>query len=160
MKLCPDFLSLLFLFLVPLAGISANPSFRQQSNIEITAYLDDANRTLHADMKLQYINNSPDTLKFLFLHLWANAYKNNRSAFARQLIKDGHYDFHFAEENERGGYSSIQFESGGKKLSWSHYQGAEDIALLYPEQPLFPGDTMIINIKFSLVFPNGGCILY
>ncbi|TVQ08213.1 MAG: M1 family peptidase [Bacteroidetes bacterium] len=154
MKFCnhtPVFLALL---LIPFTGISGSGVFRQQSNIEIKAQLSDHDRTLHAEMKLEYINNSPDTLRTIYMHLWANAYKNNRTAFAMQLIENRNYDFHFASEEDRGGYSTIEFESSGQRLSWSNYRGAEDIVLLYPEQPLYPSDTVVIHIRYSLVFPH------
>jgi len=136
------------------ARIEASIPFQQRANITIHAELIDSLRTLIATQAIEYQNNSPDTLRDIYMHLWANAWKNNRSALAKQFIANGDLDFHFAADHERGGYSSIEFSTNGKKLNWGDYAGHQDIAVLYLDKPLLPGNQLVINIKYRLIFPD------
>jgi hypothetical protein len=133
---------------------TAYANFQQRTDIVIEAELIDSIQTLKARQKLTYFNNSNDTLNELFIHLWANAYKDNNSAFARQLIESGNYDFHFADENQRGGYTDISFTQSGIPISWGSWQNHSDIAVLYLAEPLLPSSSVIIKIEFTLIFPD------
>lgn len=91
---------LLTLFLLfsawAVATVPSQPYFQQEVNTTIHARLLDEQNLLDASITLEYINHSPDTLHEIYMHLWANAYKNNKTAFAQQLIRQNNYDFHFA----------------------------------------------------------------
>ena len=58
--------------------------FQQHVAYDIEVTLDDSAHTLDAYEKIVYTNNSPDTLDFIWFHLWPNAYKNTETAFAKQ----------------------------------------------------------------------------
>ena len=58
--------------------------FQQHVAYDIEVVLDDSAHTLEAYEKIIYTNNSPDTLQFIWFHLWPNAYKNTETAFAKQ----------------------------------------------------------------------------
>jgi hypothetical protein len=131
-----------------------NPPFRQQVNHSINITLLDPLKAINVEQTIEYINHSPDTLHDIYMHLWANAFKNNKTHFAKQLIKRGNYDFHFAHEEERGGYSFINFEVNEKRLNWGNYENNDDIAILYLESPVMPSDTVIIQTRYNLVFPD------
>jgi hypothetical protein len=56
--------------------------FQQEVNFKIHVTLNDKQHELNAFESVEYINNSPDTLKFLFFHLWPNAYSGNNTSLA------------------------------------------------------------------------------
>ena len=58
--------------------------FQQEVNYEIDVSLDDEKHTLSAYEKIEYKNNSPDELSFIWFHVWPNAYKNDSTAYAKQ----------------------------------------------------------------------------
>ena len=58
--------------------------FQQQVNFDIKVELDVDKKYLSAQLEMNYINNSPDSLSFLYIHLWPNAYSSNNSAFAKE----------------------------------------------------------------------------
>ena len=80
-----------YFFLVSLASFSvaSQEYFQQEVNYEISVELDDSDHFLHGKESFEYINNSPDELDFIYIHLWPNAYKNGKTALARQLRGEG-----------------------------------------------------------------------
>ena len=64
--------------------------------------LDDVNHTLDGEIAITYTNNSPDTISFMYIHLWPNAYKKNTAAFAKQMEENGEMDFYYSKDKDRG----------------------------------------------------------
>ena len=98
-KIFTTHLFLLFLF----AGYSQQTIYwQQQVDMNIKVALNDRDHALNGEIKMEYFNNSPDTLRFIWIHLWPNAYKNDRTAFSDQLLENGRTDFYFSNDNQRG----------------------------------------------------------
>ena len=74
------------------------PYWQQQTNFTIDVRLNDTEHTLDGYEKIEYTNNSPDTLKFIWFHLWPNAYKNDKTAFSDQLLENGNTKFYFSSK--------------------------------------------------------------
>jgi hypothetical protein len=58
--------------------------WQQEVRYRIDVSLNDTAHTLTGFEKLEYVNHSPDTLRFIWFHLWPNAYKNDKTAFTDQ----------------------------------------------------------------------------
>ena len=65
---------------------------------------------------IDYTNNSPDDLDFLWFHIWPNAYKNNTTSLAKQKLEDGSTSLHYATEEEKGYINSLNFKVDGELL--------------------------------------------
>ncbi|MBA2421812.1 MAG: hypothetical protein H0V61_01115, partial [Chitinophagales bacterium] len=76
--------------------------WQQQVNYTIRVTLNDSSHFLSGDISIEYFNNSPDTLNYIWFHLWPNAYKNNETAFARQQLENGNAEFYYSSETEKG----------------------------------------------------------
>src|SRR6476620_2673549 len=87
----------------------AQPNWQQQIAYTIDVSLNEKEKSLDAFEKLVYANNSPDTLRFLWFHLWPNAYKNDRTAFSDQLLDNGNTAFYFENKEERGYINRLSF---------------------------------------------------
>jgi hypothetical protein len=61
---------------------SGQKYWQQEVNYTINVTLNDKENTLDATEKMVYVNNSRDTLRFIWFHLWPNAYKNDKTAFS------------------------------------------------------------------------------
>ena len=70
--------------------------FQQEVNYKIKVELNDVDHLLNGELDIEYINNSPDELSFIYFHLWPNAYKDQSTAFARQQSIFGDNEFFFA----------------------------------------------------------------
>lgn len=132
--------------------IKKQANWQQVVNYTISVTLDDVNHTLSAFETIEYTNNSPDELKELYFHLWPNAYKNNETAFARQLVENGKTDFYFAEEESRGWIDSLRFTINGSPVKWELTTDI-DIARIIPEKPVKPGEKIIISTPFKVKIP-------
>ena len=75
------------LFVGTISKILSQEYFQQEVNYKIDVLLDDRLHELNAFETLDYINHSPDTLNFLYFHLWPNAYSNNNTALAKQMLQ-------------------------------------------------------------------------
>ena len=77
-------LFLLHLYIITLLEAKDAIYFQQEVRYEIDVRLNDNIHTLSGFEKIEYINNSPDTLSFIWFHIWPNAYKNDSTAYAKQ----------------------------------------------------------------------------
>jgi hypothetical protein len=76
--------------------------WQQEVNYTIDVSLNDKDHSLDGFERIEYINNSPDTLKFIWFHLWPNAYKNDKTAFSDQLLENGNTKFYFSGKEQKG----------------------------------------------------------
>ena len=120
---------------------------------EIDVTLNDTAHTLSAYERLEYTNNSPDTLEFIWFHLWPNAYKNDSTAFAKQQIKSGSRRFVNADEEDRGFIDSLNFLVDGIKAKWENHTDWIDIAKIMLPNLLLPGKSVIIETPFFIKLP-------
>ena len=71
----------------PFLKASSQDYFQQKVNYKIHVTLNDRKHELNGFESVEYINNSPDTLGFLYFHLWPNAYSDNKTELAKELFK-------------------------------------------------------------------------
>jgi len=127
--------------------------WQQQVNYKIDVTLNDADNTLDGFVKMDYHNNSPDTLYFIWIHLWQNAYKNDRTAFTDQTLENGSTAFYFSNADKRGYINRLDFKVNGEVAKTTdHPQHQEIVKLLLPK-PLAPGSTVKIETPFHVKLP-------
>ncbi len=146
--------NILFLFiLITIKGYSQNKYWQQQTDFTITVSLDDSNHILKGYEKIKYQNNSPDTLFFIWIHLWPNAYKNDRTAFAEQQFKNGSTNFYFSKEKDRGYINQLNFKVDGINSVTEDHPLHQDIVKLILTKPLLPNSKIIIETPFRVKLP-------
>ena len=129
--------------------------FQQEVNYEIQVTLNDRLNELHAFEIIEYINMSPDTLSVLFFHLWANAYSNNNTALAKQLMGTSGRARLFKDPELRGYIDSLDFKIDGRSAAYNFMHDIRDICIIKLDKPAFPGDTLIITTPFRVKIPLG-----
>ncbi|MEP6582657.1 MAG: M1 family metallopeptidase [Ginsengibacter sp.] len=145
---------LIFLFLFQLQiAISQQDYFQQQLNYKIDVTLNDVENTLDGFEIIDYTNNSPDTLRFIWFHLWPNAYKNDQTAFSEQLLKIGRTDFYFSDDEKRGYINRLDFQVNGVTSILQDHPQYIDVAKLILPTPLAPGQTIKITTPFHEKLP-------
>ncbi len=128
--------------------------FQQEVHYDLHVRLDDASNSLTADETLQYINHSPDTLSFLWFHLWPNGYKDNTTALYKQLSALSERKDKLKKIKENGYIDQLNFTVDGKKIATEpHPQYIDIIKLLLPDK-LPPGGHITIATPFMVKIPT------
>ena len=116
--------------------------------------LNDEAHTLSAHEKVTYTNNSPDTLNFIWFHLWPNAYKNDSSALAQQFLRLGSTRFKYTKERDRGYIDSLDFYIDGIDAEWQFHPEWIDVAKVTLPKPLHPDGIITIETPFFVKLPK------
>lgn len=129
--------------------------WQQEVNYTISVRLDDKNHIIRGIEQFEYINNSPSALDKIYIHLWANAYKNGETALAKQLYSGGETDLKFGPDSLKGYIDSLNFLSNGQQLKWELDVEHIDIAVIYLPQALKTGEKILISTPFKVQIPSG-----
>ncbi|MDW8236527.1 MAG: M1 family metallopeptidase [Bacteroidia bacterium] len=142
--------------------------FQQRVEYQIRVRLDPTRHELHGFLRLTYHNRSPDTLYGLYFHLWPNAYRDRRTAFAKQMRATYKRDFLYARPQERGWIDSLAFRVEGEPVrplpaaqgpkpasgySLELLRYAPDVVWVPLPKPLAPGHQTIIETPFRVRVP-------
>lgn len=128
--------------------------WQQNVNYHIDVTLDDQKHILRGFETMEYVNNSPNNLDSIYIHLWPNAYKNDQTAFARQMLENGDTKFYFSKEESKGYIDSLDFFVNGKSCIWKFDDQHQDIAILLLDKPLKSGEKCKISSPFLVKIPE------
>ena len=145
--------SIIFYSLNLAAQNAPKPYWQQQVNYNIAVSLNDKNHIIDAIEKMVYTNNSPDTLTFIWFHIWQNAYKNDRTAFSEQLLQNGRTDFYFSDDKDKGYTSKLNFKVDDQNAKLQPHPQHIDIVKLLLPKPLPPNESITIETPFHTKLP-------
>ena len=129
-------------------------TYRQQKvDYTIDVSLNEKEKTLDGFEQLVYTNNSPDTLHFIWFHLWPNAYKNDKTAFSDQLLLNGDTRFYFSDKEQRGYINRLDFKVAGTTAQTEDHPQHIDIIKVILPQPLPPNQQVSITTPFHVKLP-------
>jgi len=150
-----QYLLLILVVFFPLTKVSSQNYFQQEVNNNIHVTLNDVKHELSAFESVEYINNSHDTLGFLYFHLWPNGYSDNNTELGREIIRRNGKEKLFKDPELRGYIDSLDFEVEGSHVQWNLLPGFPDICKIILRNPLKPGDTINITTPFHVKIPKG-----
>ncbi len=151
----PDRYKLLVaIFVVCMKMFSQQTYFQQEVNYKINVKLNDVDHSLKAFEELQYINNASNAITYIYFHLWPNAYKNNQTALAKQLLKIKRTELFFSKKEERGYIDSLDFKVNGRSVKIEYDAENPDICKLILNEPLRSLDTLNISTPFYVKIPD------
>ena len=127
--------------------------FQQKVDYRIDVTLNDVDNTLDGFEIIDYTNHSPDTLSYIWFHLWPNAYKNDRTAFSEQLLQIGRTDFYFSDEAQRGYINRLDFKVNNITAKLEDHPQYIDVVKLILPSLLLPGQTIKITTPFHEKIP-------
>ena len=128
--------------------------WQQQVNFTIDVSLNDKEHTLDGFERIEYINNSPDTLRFIWFHLWPNAYKNDKTAYSDQALENGSTKFYFSNKEDRGYINRLEFKVNNQTATVEDHPQYIDIIKVVLPSPSAPGEKTIITTPFHVKLPH------
>lgn len=133
-----------------------NDYFQQQLAYDIDVLLDAEEAMLYANYQLQYTNQSPDTLEFIYMHLYPNAYGYSGSAMAQERtpVVGGGKKVYFADEQDAGMIRGLDFTSPQMELS--SLMTEPDIMKITLSRPLKPSESITLQTAFEVKIPKAG----
>lgn len=143
----------LLIFFLLLSGVVHAQYFQQKVDVDLRVRLNDQNHSLDGQATYLYTNQSPDTLRFIWFHLWPNAYKNDRTAMSEQMVQHNDNRFYFSKPGDKGYINQLAFEVNGVKANIEDHPRHIDIVQLILPQPLLPGATARITTPFHVQLP-------
>jgi hypothetical protein len=146
-------LSVVLLLALSCQLTSFSQYWQQQVNYTIDVSLNDKEHSLNGFEKIEYINNSPDTLTFIWFHIWPNAYKNDKTAFSDQLLENGSTEFYFSGKEKKGYINRLDFKVNDITAKTEDHPQHIDIIKLVLPFPLPPGQKTIITTPFHVQLP-------
>lgn len=129
------------------------PYFQQKVDHTINVELDDKTHFLHGSMKMQYTNNSPDTLHYIYMHIYPNAYSVDNSAFSKQAVENGSTQHYLSKKSDWGYIDSLKFEQEGLPVKIVMTGDVDIIRIMLP-QAILPGQTTEITTPFRVKIPK------
>ncbi|MFN5147523.1 MAG: M1 family peptidase, partial [Flavobacteriia bacterium] len=134
---------------------NAQNYWQQEVNYTINVKLNDKDHSLSGYEEFEYINNSPNELDRIYMHIWPNAYRNGKTALGKQQYKGGEMMLTFGEEKDKGGIDSLDFKVNGIKVEWEYDKENRDICVLYLPIKLKPGERLVVSTPFVVKIPSG-----
>jgi len=131
----------------------AQSYFQQKVATNISVRLDDRKHMLRGFESFHYTNYSSDTLRYLYIHLWPNAYGSDRTRFAEQQVKNKNTTFYFSKAKDRGFIDSLEFHINDQPVSYFSDPGLPDIARIDLPTPLLPGASLDCSTPFRVKVP-------
>lgn len=145
---------LILYFFVSSTIAHAQSYWQQEVDNIISVSLNDKLKSLNGTISISYINNSPDTLSFIWFHLWPNAYKNDKTAFSDQELENGNTAFYFSENDERGYINKLNFKVNKISAEIKDHPQHQDIVKLILPELLLPGKSVNITTDFHVNLPK------
>ncbi|MCH5683658.1 hypothetical protein LWM68_04880 [Niabella sp. W65] len=148
-------LSLFLLLTFTTTTFAQDGYWQQHLDYKIDVALDDKNNSLKGNVNIVYKNNSPETLNFIWFHIWPNAYKNDSTALFQQLRNDPTSEEDLTKIT-RGEIDGLNFKVDGKIAKTEPHSNPNyiDIIKVVLPKSLKPGESATISTDFLVKLPS------
>jgi len=126
---------------------------QHQNNMVVDVDL--ATHILTVKQTITYYNQSSDTLNFVQLNDWNNAYSGKDTPLAKHFTDQFIKSFHLAKDYDRG-ITLIQSvtDQNGLTLNWDRPDKHPDIVAIHLKNPIYPGRKFTISLNYQVKVPN------
>ena len=128
--------------------------WQNRADYKINCTLDTATHGVNGEVEITYTNNSPDNLKFLWLQLDQNIYKNDSRASATTTEAGGRWANGSFTEGDV--IKSIAVESNGKSYAAKYSVTDTRMQVWLQDALKSSGAKVKLNIKFEFKVPEYG----
>jgi len=137
------------LAILTLSPQQAPEAWQQDVSYRMEARLDEDVQTLTGRARVAYTNESPDTLRDFYLHLYLNAFRPN-SAWARADLEHGIRTFQDLAPADQGfeRLERVTVDGEAVRVSWPYAPDSTVVRLTLPE-PLPPGAGIVLDYDWK-----------
>jgi len=128
--------------------------YSQQNEIQIKALLDATKETLKIQQEIIFYNTSDTVLNKIYLHNWANSYRDRKTPLSKRFIKDFKKDLYFAKEKELGSSRIVSLSVNFETATFKELKGQTDIIEILLNKPLLPKKEVKIAATYIVKIPN------
>jgi len=144
-----------YIFLVLLSGILClNKTYSQTNSTTILAVLNAQTNELKIQQEIIFYNKTDSILSNIYLHNWANAYKDKNTPLANRFIENYSKSFHFTKEKNRGSSKINSISVNYDLVIWDINEKDPDILKINLKESLRPKDSVKIIATYSIKIPN------
>ena len=125
--------------------------WQQDVYYRITAEVDDVLDIISGEEELTYVNNSPDTLTFVYFHLYQNAFQPGSYYEELKLANGVKTDYGRWEKEKKGTViEKIESENAALRTELDN-----TILKVYLQKPLMPEGSITFSIGFKTYYGDG-----
>ena len=126
----------------------------QNNSIAIKADFNPEKDEMKIQQEIVFFNNSDSILNHIYLHNWANSFRDRKTPLSKRLIKDFKKDLYFAKPDEIG-YTTIKnLTVDFENIVFNEAPNQADIIDIQLNSPLLPAEKRTIIITYSLKIPD------
>jgi aminopeptidase N len=146
---------LVFLIFISISSIAQNSYWQQYLHYSIKAQLNDKEKSVSGSETIIYKNNSPETLNYIWFHIYPNAYKDQSTALFQQIKNDPQRKDKLKKPTS-GYISNLAFTVDGMKATIQPHENPQyiDVTKVVLPKPLLPGDSATIATPFKVQLPS------
>ncbi len=126
----------------------------QNNTITIKADFIPEKDELKIQQEIVFFNNSDSILTHIYLHNWANSFKDRKTPLSKRLVKDFKKELYFAKPEEIGFTTiknlTVDFES----VVFYEVPKQSDIIDIQLNTPLLPSEKRTITISYNVKIPS------
>jgi hypothetical protein len=112
-------------------------------------------KTLTVQQKIEFFNESEDTLTRIVLNDWNNAYSSKTTPLAKRFSDEFYRGFHLATEKERGSTTNLTISSADTtKLSWERTDKNPDFVVVKLNKKLPPNQKIVLHLTYTVKVPS------
>jgi hypothetical protein len=128
--------------------------FSQQNSISIKSKLDTKKDELKIQQEIVFHNPSDSILTKVYLHNWANSYRDRKTPLSKRFIKDFRKDLYFAKPQELGSSTIKSLSVDFENVYFKELDKQADIIEIDLDKPLHPNSKITISITYIVKTPN------
>ena len=128
--------------------------FAQQNSIALKATLDSDKDELMIQQEIVFFNISDSTLTNIYLHNWANSFRDRKTPLSKRFIKDFKKNLYFSAEKNLGKTTIKNLTVNYGNNDFIEIKDKADILKVPLIKPLKPNGKVKISITYIVKIPN------
>lgn len=126
-----------------------------QHHTKMVVEVNSETKILNVIQELTFHNQSNDTLSFIVLNDWNNAYRNKNTPLAGRFSDEFERSFHLAQDKERGQTDNITvIDQNLSILTWERDENYPDVVQIRLREKLLPNQKATLKLTYFVKVPN------